>query len=101
MIKVYWLAACIAPKVVGAVLIVFLRLWRKIKFAYLLQSTRSKGQYLKKCPNPAVPIRSKETWTKYTPLTLLSQRKLALTARNTIFAVIKALEVLQPKKFKN
>ncbi len=29
----------------------------------------------------------KETWTKYKPLTLLSQRKLSLTARNTLFAL--------------
>jgi hypothetical protein len=29
MIKVDWLAACIALKVVGAVLVVFLRRWRK------------------------------------------------------------------------
>jgi hypothetical protein len=27
------------------------------------------------------------TWIKYRPLTLLSQRKLALTARNTLFAL--------------
>jgi hypothetical protein len=29
----------------------------------------------------------KETWTKYTLLTLLSQRKLALSTRNTFFAL--------------
>jgi hypothetical protein len=28
-----------------------------------------------------------KTWTKFTPITLLSQRKLALTARNTLFAL--------------
>jgi hypothetical protein len=33
------------------------------------------------------PIKSKESWTKYTPLTLLSQQKLALTTRNTLFAL--------------
>ncbi len=31
--------------------------------------------------------KSKETWTKYKPLTLLSQRKLALTGRNTLLAL--------------
>jgi hypothetical protein len=31
--------------------------------------------------------KSKETWIKYTPLTLLRQSKLALTARNTLFAL--------------
>jgi hypothetical protein len=31
--------------------------------------------------------RSKETWIKYMQLTLLSQRKLALTARKKVFAL--------------
>jgi hypothetical protein len=31
--------------------------------------------------------KNKEKWTKYTPLTLLNQRKLALIARNTLFAL--------------
>jgi hypothetical protein len=30
IIKVYWLDACIALRVIGAVLVVFLRRWRKI-----------------------------------------------------------------------
>jgi hypothetical protein len=30
LIKVDWLDVCIAPRVVGAVLVVFLRRWRKI-----------------------------------------------------------------------
>jgi hypothetical protein len=30
-------------------------------------------------------FKSKEAWTKYTPVTLLRQRQLALTARNTLF----------------
>jgi hypothetical protein len=36
-------------------------------------------------PNPADQKEAKKTWTKYTPTTVLSQRKLALTARNTLF----------------
>jgi hypothetical protein len=40
--KVDWLAACIALSVVGAVLVVFLRLWRKI--CTILQLTGSKGR---------------------------------------------------------
>ncbi len=32
----------------------------------------SKGRYLKKCPKSCWPIRSKETWIKYTPTTLIS-----------------------------
>ncbi len=68
LIKMDWLAACIALRVVGAVLIVFLRRWGKT----VLQAMVSKGWYLKKCPKPCWPIRSKESWTKYTRLTLLS-----------------------------
>jgi hypothetical protein len=31
--------------------------------------------------------KNQENWTNYTALTLLSQRELALTARNTLFAL--------------
>jgi hypothetical protein len=65
-IKVNWLAACIALRVVGVVLVVFLRRWRKI--CTILQPMGSKGQFLKKCPKPCLPIKSKETWMKYTPV---------------------------------
>ncbi len=41
LIKVDWLAACIALTVVGAVLVVFLRRWRKI--CTILQLMGSKG----------------------------------------------------------
>jgi hypothetical protein len=36
---------------------------------------------------PLTNKKLEETWTKYTPLTLLSQRKLALTVRNTYCSV--------------
>ncbi len=76
------LACCLfALRVVGAVLVVFLR--RKI--CTILQPMGSKGRYLKKSTKPCWPIRSKETWTKYTPTALLSKSKLAWTARNTLF----------------
>ncbi len=78
LIKVDWLDACIARRVVGAVLVVFLRHWRKI--CTIIQSMGSKARNLTKCLKPCWLIRSKETWTKHTPLTLLSQCKLALTA---------------------
>ncbi len=82
--KVDWLAASSALRViVGAVLVVFLRLLRTI--CTILQPMGSMGRYLKKSTKPCWPIRSKETWTKYTPTTFLSQRKLALTAINTLF----------------
>ncbi len=73
---------CIALRVVGAVLVVFLRRWRKI--CTILQPRGSKGRFLKKCPKPIWPNNSKETWAKYTPVTL-SQRKLALTAETQFF----------------
>ncbi len=85
LVKVDWLAASIALRVVGAVLFIFLRHWRKI--CMILQPMGSKGRYLKKCHKACWPTKSKETWTKYTTTTLLSQRKLALTARNTLFAL--------------
>ncbi len=49
MIKVDWLDAGIALRVVGAVLVVFLRRWRKI--CTILQPTGSKDRYLKN-PDP-------------------------------------------------
>jgi hypothetical protein len=85
LIKVDWLDAGIAPRVVGAVFVAILRRCRKI--CTILQPMGSKGRYLKKSTNPCRPIKSKKTWTKYTPLTLLSNRKLALTARNKLFAL--------------
>ncbi len=42
---------------------------------------------MKKCPKPCTTNKNKEKWTKYTSLTLLNQRKLALIARNTLFAL--------------
>jgi hypothetical protein len=86
---------CIALRVVGAVLVVFLRRWHKI--CTVLQPMRSKGRYpgyLKKCQKPSCPKESKETWTKYTLLTLLSQRCAKFT-----FCVIKSVEDL--KNYKN
>jgi hypothetical protein len=46
LVKVDWLAACIAVREIGAVLVVFLRLWRKI--CTILQPVESKSRYLKK-----------------------------------------------------
>ncbi len=69
LIKVDWLDVYIALRVVGTVLVVILRQWRKI--FTILQPMGSKGRYLKKCPEPCWPIRSKEAWMKYTLITLL------------------------------
>ncbi len=96
LIKVDWLAACIALRVVSAVLVVFFRHWCKI--CTILQPMGNKGRYLKKCPKPWWPIRSEERWTQYTPTTLLSQRKLALTARNKL---LHCKVIWAAKKFKN
>ncbi len=91
LINLDWPAACIELRVVGAALVGFLRRWRKI--CTILQPMGSKGRYLKKCPKPCSPIRSKETCAKYAPTTLLGQRKLALTNREKYtFCVIKSLD---------
>jgi hypothetical protein len=63
--QVDWLAAGMALRVVGTVFVIFLRCWRTI--CTVVQPMESKGRCLKKCPIPSWPIRSKETWTKYTP----------------------------------
>jgi hypothetical protein len=93
------LAQCLYLRVVFASLLVVF-LWRWLKICTIPQpiSNFSKDRYLKKCPKPCWPIRNQDTWTKYTPVTLLSQCKLALTGRNTLF-VLKIIGA--PKQFKN
>ncbi len=95
LIELAWLAACIAQRVVGAALVVFLRRWRKISNLHNPPANGSKGRYQKKCPKPCWPIRSKENWTKevhaadiITPM---------LTARHTC-CVIKSFEQLKNLK---
>jgi hypothetical protein len=83
--KVDRLDACPAQRVVGAVLVVSFSSGVGVKSEKILQTMGSKGRYLKQSTKPCWPLRSKESWTKYTPL--LSQRKLALTARNTLFVL--------------
>ncbi len=91
-----WLAACMALRVIDAVIVIFLQHWRKIFTVLQPMGKESKGRHLNKCPKPCCPIRSKETWTK--PLILLSQRKLALTARQLHFSRYKSLEHLKKVK---
>jgi hypothetical protein len=81
LIKVDWLAAGIALRVVGAVVF---SSGVGVKFAQSSSQWEARADTRRNVPNLAHPIRTKETWTKYTPLTLLSQRKLALSARNTL-----------------
>ncbi len=50
LIKVDWVASCIALRVVGAVLVIFLRRWFTI--CTVLQPMGSKDRYLKICPKP-------------------------------------------------
>ncbi len=69
-------------------------LWRWCKICTILRPMGGQGWYLKKCPKPCWPIRGKETWAKYTPTTLLRQRKLALSTRNTLFAVLVAKKLI-------
>jgi hypothetical protein len=53
-IKVDWLAACIALRIVGAVLVVVLWRWRKI--CTIRQPMGNKGRYLKKSTQPCSPV---------------------------------------------
>ncbi len=77
-IKVDWLAACITLRVVGAVFVVI----------------GSKARYLKKSTKCCWPIRSKETWVKYTPLTCSANANSHYQEKNT-YCVIKSLERLK------
>jgi hypothetical protein len=61
MLKVDRLAACIAPRVVGAELVVFLRRNLHNPSAYVKQ-----GQIPQEMSQPLLTKRIKETWTKYT-----------------------------------
>jgi hypothetical protein len=81
LIKVDWLAAGIA--LVGAVVF---SSGVGVKFAQSSSQWEARADTRRNVPNLADPIRTRKTWTKYTPLALISQRKLALTARNTLFA---------------
>ncbi len=87
LIKVdFLIAACIALRAVGAVFVIFLRRWRSI--CTVLQPMGSKGRYLEEM--------SQTLWTNKKQgkldevhaanITVVSQRILALTARNTLFA---------------
>ncbi len=70
--KVVLLDACIEPRVVGAVLVVF------------LQNLHNPPAHGKQGP---IPKEIYQTWTKYMLTTLLSLRKLALTAKITLFVL--------------
>ncbi len=96
LIKVDWLYACIALRVVGAVLVVFLRRWRKI-CTILLQPIGKQGPIPEDIFQICWPIRNKETWIKYTPLTLLSHKptQTRINREKYTFCVMKSLEHLK------
>jgi hypothetical protein len=79
LIKVDWLAALIAVRVVGTVFVIFLGVG--VQFAQPSSQWEARAEM----SEALRPIRIKETWTKYTSQTLLSQLNLALTVRNTLF----------------
>ncbi len=81
----YWLAAYIALGVVEAVFVTFLP-----ALAYNMRSPPANGKQgpiHEEMSQTLLTNKNKEKWTKYTPLTLLNQRELALIARNTLFAL--------------
>ncbi len=94
----WMLAACIARRVVGAVLLVS---GVCVKFAESSNQWEASADTWRTVPTPKPcwPLRSKETWTKCTFLTLLSQRKIAFTLRETLFALYHWTGA--PTKFKN
>ncbi len=94
--KVDWHAACISLRVVGTV---FLFSWCWHTICTVFQPLRSKGRHLQKSPKRCWPIKSKETWTKYMQLTLLSQCKLTLTVRKTLklYKIIRANKSISKK----
>jgi hypothetical protein len=63
LIKVDWLAALIALKVVGAALVFFLRCWRKI-----CTMLHPMGSNQRNDPKPADLKETRKTWTKYLPV---------------------------------
>ena len=72
----------------------FFRRWRTICTA--LQPMGSNGRYLKKCPKPCWPIKSKETWTKhYNATNIIKPTQTRITSEKYTFWVIKSLEHLK------
>jgi hypothetical protein len=65
MDKSGWLAACIALRMVGAVMVSYFWRWRKI--CTILQPMGSKGRYLKKCPKPRPLTIKKQGNLDYAP----------------------------------
>ncbi len=87
LIKVDWLAVCIVLSVVGAVFENFLQRWRK--FCTVQSSSKWEARVIPVEMSQA-PLTNKKQGNldKYTPLKLLSQRKLGITARNRLFALL-------------
>jgi hypothetical protein len=81
LLKSGFVAACIALRMVGAVIGHF-----PPALAYNLHSPPANGKQGSIPEEMSQPL-LKETWTKCTPVTLLYQHKLALPAINTLFAL--------------
>jgi hypothetical protein len=90
LIKVDWLAAWIALRVFGGVLVVFLRSWRP-------PANGKQGLIPEEMSQTLLTNRSKETWTKYTPTTLANVNSHQPKEMGH-FCVIKSFEQL--KNFK-
>ncbi len=86
LIKIDWLAASIALRVVSAYCISHFPPESAYNF-HSPPANRKEGAISEEMSQTLLTNKSKEIWTKYTPLTLLSQHKLALTSRNTLFAL--------------
>jgi hypothetical protein len=84
LIKVEWRDACTALSVVGAVLVFSSGVGAKF---HKLPANGKQGPIPEEIYQTLLNNKKKGNLVKYTPLTLLSQHKLPLTARNTLFAL--------------
>jgi hypothetical protein len=84
LIKVDLPTACIALRVVGIVLVGFLR---RCEILHNPPANGKQGLIPEEMSQTLLTNKKQENTDKYTPLTLLGQPKLALTGKKTLFAL--------------
>ncbi len=97
LIKMDWLATCIALRLVGAGLIIFLWRWRKI--CTILHPMGSKGPIPEEIYQ-TILTNKKETWIKYT-LLAVPVRPTQTRINREKFTLFRYKIIGAPKKFKN
>jgi hypothetical protein len=96
LIKVDWLDACIALRVVGAVLVFFLQLWRKI--CTIPQPMGSKGRYLKKISQTLLTNKNQGNLDKVHATNIIKPTQTRINREKYTLYVIKSLELLKNYK---